>query len=253
MKQLRRFTALLMTAAFFAGCTKDNNNNLQRGGDGITYTENSELYPVAINYKLVLPQPNGGSLIQWNSGYLNTTEFVFNATHKNGNELTQQRFGTRAAYKIMFFDTKVLGDVYVPKTNCDYASFTVSLDTSNGNYAMRLYGIYNLYGTAIPPVGVMPVQLTINEPVDLNSVWINNVTTGMVSYWSAIIELSPDLLVNGIDQDMMNAAEVTDGMIKITSTSNKNLYQAIINNLQNHSMQVQCIPQLISTPHPSAF
>ena len=249
MKKIKGLTMLVLGAALIAGCNKDSKNDPQNGGYNTVYTTRGIDYPVAINYALNIAQSGSGALIKWNNGYLNADQIVFNATYNNGNEITQVSYGTKITQAINLFATKAMGIVNVPKLACNHASFVVGLDPVNSNYALFINGTYNKVGVGFnPTANYVPVQVVINEPVNLNSIWINNVTTMVTSNWEAVITLSTDQLISGIDAAMMNSATMTNGTIIISGAYNANLYQIILNNLQNNLMPVEFTPVSLYTP-----
>jgi hypothetical protein len=243
---------ILLSVVIFAGCTKDKKTYVQSPVNDVIYTSNSIAYPVTINYKLTIQTASAMSLIQWNNGYVNADYFVFIAARKNGNNMTQVSYGTKTTKRINLGETQVLGNVYVPRLVCDHAAFDIGLDTMKAGYSLLLNGSYTTMSGTMPPMGKVPVQVIINAPVDLNTIWINNVTTYTANYWDAAIEFSTDQLINGITPDMLDYATLTSGAIIISSTSNPTLYQIIINNLQNNVMPVLFASQNIVTSNPSA-
>ncbi len=247
MKKTGVLAACMLGITLLGGCTKDRSTDaLQRVSNNIIYTDNSIPYPVAINFKLAILPSTPSSIIIWNSGSVHANEIIFNAVRKNGNALIQSRFGTMTGQSVGLSDTKIMGNVYAPATKYDHGSFTIGLDTVKGTSSLTLSGSY--YRSGSIPAPVIPVQVMINEPVNLNTIWIYNAPNGIAMYWDALIELSTDQLISGINADMINNATLTDGVLLITNTSNKNLYDIIVGNLQNNVMQAQFSVQDISTP-----
>lgn len=248
MKKTRVLAIVLLSAALLSGCSKDSSNELRNAGNDITYTSNSNTYPVAINFKLTIQPSTPGSLIQWNNGYINANGIVFNGVRRSGNAVIQLRYGTLIAQKVCLPDTKLLGNVYAPALKYDHAGFTVSLDRNGLKHSLILNGMYFKHHDIGPPT-VIPVQLIIDGPVDLNTAWLNDAPNGIVRYWDALIELSTDQLSSGIDVNMMNSATLTAGIILISNNTNISLYDIVIGNLQNNLMVAQLSPQDISTPN----
>ena len=231
MKRINILMALLICAYSLVGCRKEA--NIGTPNDTIINTTDSP-YLSVINYELTSPIPGPGSLVHWNSGYISTTGLIFNATHKVGNLLRRDRYGTAIGQVVTLFHTTMLGSLKVPGLQCDHASFTLRLGSLKSNYALFLSGVYN---TNVAPLRIIPVQVIINDPVELNTVWLNDVVINKTSY-TAVIEFNLDKITNGITNNMINNAAITNGTIFITSTSNQTLYGIIVNNLQDNNMNV---------------
>ena len=224
MKTIKGLTMLFLGAVLIAGCKKDSSNELQNGGYSVVYTTRSTEYPVAINYELNIARSGSGALINWNNGYLNADQIVFNASYNNGNDIIQVSYGTKITQAINLFGIKAMGIVNVPRLACNHASFVVGLDPANSNYALLMNGTYDKVSIGFnPTINSIPVQVVINDPVSLSSVWINNVTTMETGSWQAVITLSSEQLIDGIDATMMNNATITNGTIIISNTYNTDL------------------------------
>ena len=199
-----------------------------------------------INYELTSPIPGRVSLVQWNSGYINIRELIFNATHQIGNALRRDRYETEVQLTATLFHTTMLGALKVPEIQCPHASFTLGLSAlpirragasiAPPDYSLMLSGTYSNV-TYLRPA-LIPVQVIISDPIELNTVWLSNVVINKTSY-TAVIELNLDKLTNSITTGMMNNAVITNGTIFITSVSNQNLYEIIVNNLQGNNMNAR--------------
>ena len=252
MKQINILTGFLLSVAIFAGCKKDNNNNLQSVSRDVIYTSGSAAYPVAINYKLSIQPSSGSSLILWKNGYVNANEIVFNADYNNGEKMSRASYGTKITSITTLAETQVLGNVYVPQLSCNNGSFTIDLGTTRTNSSLLLNGTYIPMSGAIAVPNV-PVQVIITGPAQLNSAYVSNITTYTMNYWEASIILNTDQLISGINAGMLSGAIRTSGTIIISGTSNANLYQIILNNLQNNLMPVQFVPQNMVTSNSAAL
>ena len=196
---------------------------------------------------------SGGSLIQWNNGFVNANEIVFNADYNNGEKMTRISYGTKIAAMTALAETQVMGNVYVPQLTCNNGSFTIGLGAPNSKISLLLNGIYIPMSGGIAVPSNIPVQVIITGPAVLNTAYVNNITTYTVNYWEASIVLSTDQLISGINAGMLSGATKTSGSIIISSASNVNLYQIILNNLQSNLMPVQFVPQNMVTSNPATL
>ena len=146
----------------------------------------------------------------------------------------------------------MLGNVYVPQLSCNNGSFTIDLGTTRTNSSLLLNGTYIPMSGAIAVPNV-PVQVIITGPAQLNSAYVSNITTYTMNYWEASIILNTYQLISGINAGMLSGAIRTSGTIIISGTSNANLYQIILNNLQNNLMPVQFVPQNMVTSNSAAL
>ena len=248
MKQIKGFATLFLSMVLISGCSKSSNNDQLNTGDNIIFRVRSQ-YTSAVNVKLTIPEPDPGSLIVWNSGFVNASLIVFNAVHKNGNALAEERFGANINQSVNLFEPKTLGTINVTKQVCDYASVTVHLAPAS-SYAMMLNGSYIRPG--VIPVTRVQVLLLIAGAVDINSQAMSSVTLDKISY-GASLEMSLDPLLNNISADLLNRASVTDGTMIISNEFNRNIYQAIMQNLTDNLMTMDLSPILISSPDPASL
>ncbi len=77
-----------------------------------------------------------------------------------------------------------------------------------------------------------PVKFIVNSPLELKNEKNNVVVTGNNSY-KALTTINLSLLTTGVSELMLNNAVLTNGTIIISSTSNANIYNIILNNLHD--------------------
>ncbi len=237
------FSLLMLMAA----CTKESQTNLANEANYVNTTDSG--YVGVIYYNLNLKQPDPGSNFQWNFGYANVSALAFDVTYQVGNSFRRTSYGAPVAKCINFFQPTSPGSVKIPARSMDNVSFAMTFvpAQSQTSYAFYLSGAYVKVNTLpYSPITSIPLRVIINEPVEMNSVWIALRQTYKINYF-ATIELSMDKLMSGINTNMMNAATLTNGSIEISSTSNQNLYAIILNNLQGNNMNVHFwVPEKIT-------
>jgi hypothetical protein len=265
MKQINIFTLMIAFTCLFSACKKEDATTLIAPAGSLAGVNSS-----VVNFNIATKLPAPGGLIQWTDGYLNANQLIFNATHENGNALSRQIFETSVQKHIPILSPAVtpLGSVQIPQINCYGASFTIGLGslenvTASGSesdpatHSFFLSGSFysvslphSISGSAMLPGHVIPVQVIIDGPVELNTIWLNNILINQASY-SAVIEFNLDQLTNGITADMMNNTIKTGNTIFITKACNQNLYQVILNNLQDNITPVQFEAILLTAAAPA--
>ena len=229
-----------------ASCGKDV--NYRPCTDDVINTTDSS-YKSEIVFRLATLEPSGGSMFRWNSGYLSMRTIIFNATKQIGNKVVLSKYETPViADHLNIFSTGYLGTLKVPPMAYDHTFFSIGLGRSETASAFVLNGTYTGVATTMP-LRTVPVQIIVNETAVINTVWLPDITIGD-GHYAALIQLSLDQLMSGIDETMMNSATSADGVIAITSTSNESLYNIIIGNLQNGTMGVQFSQVFQNTPWP---
>ncbi len=117
------------------------------------------------------------------------------------------------------------------------------LNQSTSDHGLFLAGIY-LNGKQ-----QLPVQLMLDQPVQLMSSYINGPTVNAPNY-TAMLTLNVAALVTGIDANSLSNAAVTNGIIYISATSNGSLYQQVLNNINNlqniMTVQFESAQQVVS-------
>jgi hypothetical protein len=106
-------------------------------------------------------------------------------------------------------------------------------------------------GPIAPPMQQTPIQLLITQRILLNSQSVYNSTIDQPAY-TANLSLDLSQITNGIDPGMLQNAEMINGTIIISNSVNSNLYNIIVNNLQNYQLNAQLTPQVLTTSGPAA-
>jgi len=234
MKKIQILTMLLFSATLFTACRKDAVYPIQN--DMVSSKQAN--YPLTITYQLTTLASSQTSLIQWNSGYGHSYGLFFDAGEIKGSAYARTKYSAGVDETITLFgNTAMLGTLRMPVLKCPYGSFEIGLNPSGEDHALYLTGTYYYFGPSYPYLSV-PVMVIIDETLNMNSVWINDMNINKIKN-HAVISFNPDLLNTGISNQMMNRAKKSHGTIVISSTVNRNLYDIIFNNLQSHAMGAQ--------------
>lgn len=224
-KQLKniimKISKLLMAGAaamlILAACKKS-------GSDTPSDDSGMQFQLKAVNPFVVVNKTDAPGSILWSSGFAAATEVKLEAK-KNGNEL---EFKTSGIHQIDLFAsvTASLGNIVIPVGTYTEVEFKITLNQNGSNAAMELNGQYTS-GTGV----VTPVVFSLNSLFILKAEQNNVSVTGNSSI-TTLTTLDLSFVSNGITQAMMNSATITGGKIIISASSNSNLYNIIINNLQ---------------------
>ena len=239
--------ASIAVAALTAGCSKQDNNY------NVAADQLLPAKPAAnVLVRLQVERQRPGYMFQWNTGSITTSDVVFNGVHLIGNMLNKQEFTAEAVRSIDIIRPSVtdLGTIAVPFDTYTHASIGIGLlglkSANSMNLANSLY--LDGYYYPVPPPGArsvtdpIPVKVSVNGPVVMNSKWLDQVLINKADY-IATVSINVFGLTAGLDQRMLNAAEQVNGTIYINSTTNQDIYRIIVANLQDNIMPVQ-----LSTP-----
>jgi len=184
-------TAALISTTIFTACSKDSSMT-----DTAATPQNSVALTSTLLYQLQVQFPPSDRLIKWNKGYLSETELIFNATPQASDDVhNTEQFTTQEQTTIDLFNNPVLGKVNVPFGFYTSLSFSDMLAASN---SFVLYGTFNLYTSALQGnMQLIPVILTINQPLVINSSTIGSAAINSSNY---VVTLS------------LNMADITNGL-----------------------------------------
>jgi hypothetical protein len=103
----------------------------------------------------------------------------------------------------------------------------LSLAPTATQHALFLDATYTANGMNIP------VQFIIDQPIELKAKWMSPVTITSTTDYLSMLNLSLAQFANGIDTNLLSTLTPTNGVIVISSTSNQQVYNMIMNNLEN--------------------
>ncbi len=249
MKKMRYiFAAATISAALIAGCNKANSPESGLMGAAANA---STIAPVAgsaivtLQLKTLLPP---SPMITWESGTIDASEDIINASRLEGNMVKKYTFGNKEARTYNLMGINTIGSVSVPYYNYLGMSASIQANPIDRSTAVILAGAFR----AVPGSSRIPLTVNINQNIALTTMWISNVNINQPAY-TALITLDMSQIANGITSTMLQNA-VANGAIVISQSSNPDLYSIILNNLQNMqlNMQINTQPQtqMTSTTEP---
>jgi hypothetical protein len=248
MKKLTFLTIFLISAGLFTGCKKDNDKTTVNPAysSTIDYDYNTFMtYRLAVHRPAADPLTGGNPIMNWNNGTMHVSAVIFNAMLPQGNEVRSEKFGTQVDKTLTLFDADLIATVKIPTLKTAMTSFTIEATAAGSQHTLVLNGVY--YNTHdISPLPPIPVQVIVDEPITINSQWVNNFETGGAGH-AALMQLDMGQLVVGIDRSMMNNATMTGSTIIISSTSNGKIYNILFNNLKQMTVPVKCLTNTMST------
>jgi len=185
--------------------------------------------PAAMQFQLTTSNPYvvvaraAAGSITWTSGTAWATETKLEAK-QNGSQL---EFKSSIDQQVNLFASVIagMGNISIPAGTYTEVEFKITLNQNGSNPALELNGTYT-NGTV-----VTPVVFSINSLFLLKAEQSNVVVSANTSI-DALTTLNLSFVSSGITQAMLNSATITSGKILISASSNINLYNIIINNLQ---------------------
>lgn len=215
-----KLSKLFMTTAaifIFASCNKSSS-------DPATTNSSMVFQLKASNPLVTVNKPGAPGSILWTSGSAAATEVKLEAK-KNGSQIEYKSSGN---VQVDLFASVVagLGNISIPAGTYTEVEFKITLNQNGSNPAMELNGQYTS-GTGV----VTPVVFSLNSLFILKAEQSNVTVSGSNSI-TTLTTLDLSFVSSGITQAMMNSATITSGKIMISATSNVNLYNIIVGNLQ---------------------
>ncbi len=210
-KILLTVALILVATLFIVSCKKESSSPL-----GISYQLQTK------NRSSVIGRVESGNIV-WTSGYGNATEIKFKSKGANGKIEYKSNLQQRID---LFSSISTLGNITLPPGSYQEVQFDVELNPTATEPALVLNGTYTSTGTATPVTFLVSVPLEIETEM-------NNVTVSANNGYQALTSLNLSLLSRGITQSMLDNAVRSNGVILISSSSNVDLYNIILNNLKD--------------------
>jgi hypothetical protein len=204
----------------FGGCKKSSSDDSTASASASAL----QFQLKTANPLVVINKPAAPGTILWTSGTATATEVKLEAK-RNGSNI---EYKTPGVQQIDLFASVIvgLGSITIPVATYTEVEFKITLNQNGTNAAMELNGQYTNAVGAVTPVAFSLNSLFILKAEQANVSVTSNSTI------NALTTLDLSFVSNGITQAMLNSATITNGKIIISASSNINIYNIIINNLQ---------------------
>jgi len=215
MKPIKILTAVIISAAALTSCKKMSGSN-----SGI------EFQLTTINRTSIVSRTDATGTIQWTSGSATASQIKFEAKNNN----SEVEFKNQNPGKVdLFASIASFGNVTLPAGSYSEVEFKIELNPNGIDPALQLDGTFTNSSSVSTPV-----ELLVNSLLEIKSEQNNVTTVTDNSSFTALTTLDLSQLSTGITQAMLNTATITGGKIIISSSSNTNLFNIILNNFQMH-------------------
>jgi hypothetical protein len=204
----------------FTGCSKDEGTAPDSGiaRTGMSY----ELR--AINVSSGINQKTTAGIIQWTSGFANPRRIKFEAKQQQ----TKIEYETTNTTQIDLFAPVAtsFGGFMLPAGAYKEIELKVKLEKDASEPGLYLAGSYANGALLIP------VIFRVDDPLEIKTE-VKDVTIDENSSIAAITSLDLASFTRDWSDAMIRAAELTNGTLVISKTSNKSLYKAMLHNLSD--------------------
>lgn len=231
MAQIRNFlTVGLLSMAMFTSCSKDKTNV----EPAITSTNNASIAspPEAGRVDLAINPGMTFELdgrVRFNEGYINADKVKLQAMLLRYGVESQVGATIEAVVEhqhINLYYPQLFGKLGVHPGIYENGALTIELSPANGPSLF-------LSGTYIDARGAeVPVRLAIMEPVIMSIVSDNTFEMGSELTYLSQLTASLPQYTRRISLDMWEQAEITDGAIQVSNTSNVRIYRTMLESLQ---------------------
>lgn len=160
--------------------------------------------------------------VVWTSGYGNATEVKFDTKGSSGDVEYKSSFHQRID---LFPGISSLSNFIIQPGTYKEVEFKVELNPTITEPALLLNGTFTSTGPAVP------IIFSISTPLEIET-QMNDVTIENNNSYNALTDLNLSTLTTGITQTMIDNASRTNGTIIISSSSNVNLYNIIVDNFK---------------------
>ncbi len=213
MKTTKRLLNIAAAVLLFMSCKKE-------GSDPAG--------PAALKFQLKATNTSTGiaarstaATITWASGTATPTMVKFEA--KKGTMEVEYTSTAGSQVNLFTVAQSSFGNITLPEGTYNEIELKIDVNGTPAAPALELNGTYN-NGTAN-----IPVSFRATTPLLIKAEKNNVIVSG--GSFTAVTELNLSLYTTGITQAMLNSATSTGGTIVISSTSNANLYNIIVSNI----------------------
>jgi hypothetical protein len=210
--------AIAATQILSTSCKKSNDLSVT-GSSGINYELKATNSTTVINQRT--SSPLAGTLV-WTSGLGSASLIKFEA--KSNNSKVEYKSNSLQHIDLFSSVNSKLGNITLPAGAYNEVEFKIVLNKTSTEAALELNGQFTIGGVTTP------VTFKVNSEVEIKAERNNVVVTDNNSY-KALSTIDLSLLTKGITETMLKSAQLTNGTIVISSTSNANLYTALLASL----------------------
>jgi hypothetical protein len=210
MKTTKRLLSIAAAALIFTSCKKEN-SGAPAGVD----------FQLKATNTVAALQRTDAATIQWTSGTATPTSVKFEAKK----DATEVEFTSTSGQQVNLFTVAqgTFGNLTLPDGTYNEIELKIQLDGSTSVPALELNGTFNNGSSNVP------VVFRVTTPLLIKAEKSNVAITG--GAFTAVTSLDLASFTTGISQSAMSSATQTAGSIVISSTSNANLYNIIISNI----------------------
>lgn len=210
----------LFVALAVSSCKKNDNVNPSAGTSGADMS-----YQITTTNNTTAMKTTTGANLQWTSGYANPSVVKFEA-QKDGTEI-EYKSTNNAQIDLMAPVAVSFGGFTIPSGTYDKIELKIDLDKNGQNPALELNGQFS-NGTT-----TFPVQLVVTDFMELETEQSDVTITDNTSF-TAVTVLDLATITSGISDNMLLSAQLTNGTLIISASSNRLLYNLVVNNFKNH-------------------
>jgi hypothetical protein len=191
----------------------------------------------SVSYMMSTVASGSADLIQWRTGFINVYTVSFEGCVQIGQAMEKRTFVTGVGESRALFNPFQLNTVTVAYESYLQPVFKVSLNPY-GTYAMYLTGTavrYNSVGKDAGPARytasqIVPIQFSVTDAIDLTASYTSPTKINYGGYGARLF-FDPSKLLRRVNQDMINNAVVSQGVILISKTDNPEIYNQMIKNI----------------------
>ncbi|WP_121355427.1 hypothetical protein [Flavisolibacter nicotianae] len=221
MKMHTPLLTVLVAATLFTSCKKESTNAENAGTVGYQLRT---INRTALVGKTDATGRIAATSINWTAGTASANELKFEAESNSG----EVEFKQRAAQQVdLFSATSFLGNITIPAGTYNEVEFKAFLVPSGNSPALELDGTLTAGSVS------HPVKFIVASNVELKAEK-HNITVAQGEKYSALNSIDLSQLTKGIPESAFTAASLTNNTIVLSATSNTDLYNLVLNNLNSH-------------------
>ncbi|HYK75946.1 MAG TPA: hypothetical protein VEV16_03145 [Daejeonella sp.] len=223
-KSISYFSMFLLSGLTLIGCKKtDDEKTLNYKFSVVSKVSN-------IGSTNTNPAVSGANTLTWEYGYLNLTEFKFEA-QKNDEQIKFSYKANQPTKVDFFIPEQIIGGVSIPAGIYKKVEVKVEIKQVPPTAAIFLKGTFTTNGGA-----KVPVELSLTENNDEMEFGIKakDLEVGTKNTYTGVIKLHLDVLMQGITSaELDKATRTPNNVIVINKESNVKIYEKIKNNIGN--------------------